>query len=366
MPHCLDQQWNEMWWAQCIMTSTRVTALSTDIYCLHYHGFAFLPRFIVERQSTYRYVDGPRVSLLASLFRINPVRIASCWYDACGVSGVTGQCVIARLIRKSRVCRRLVACFERSKFFESCVSRRKQSNSLRIARNMSVVASYVNTETPGVSGVAFSGYSHAKQGMSLESPSPEGVSDAQVDQMNPSYGFIVAGKRGEAQPPPPVPSKAAHYQAPKSNMPVYERMDSVTRFEVPSLQSPCDPSAPLVDSPVEADNDASLRRESRNPVYSQQDGGIDRKRVFSGETEDEVVTYNKSRRKCCSVKAALLSTLLIILFFMSAASLMLNLLMLFGGLDLTGEETGESWEWVYSVVGRNFEKNCEWESLYLF
>lgn len=207
---------------------------------------------------------------------------------------------------------------------------------------MSVVASYVNTETPGVSGVAFVGYSHAKQGMSLESPSPEGVSDAQVDQMNPSYGFIVAGKRGEAQPPPPVPSKAAHYQAPKSNMPVYERMDSVTRFEVPSLQSPCDPSAPLVDSPVEADNDASFRRETRNPVYSQQDGGIDRKRVFSGETEDEVVTYNKSRRKCCSVKAALLSTLLIILFFMSAASLMLNLLMLFGGLDLTGEETGES------------------------
>ena len=178
---------------------------------------------------------------------------------------------------------------------------------------------------------------HTKQGMRIDSASPDGVSDAQVGQIHPAYGFFLAGKRDEPNPPPPPPNKIPHYQAPPSNMPVYERMDAVARIGMPEFQSPCDPAAPLVPhSPVEADNDTILRKETRNPVYSKEEGGIDRKRVFRGDTEEEVVTYNKSQRKCCDVKAALLTIFLIMLFFMSAASLMLNLLTLFGHLGRAG------------------------------
>ena len=204
-----------------------------------------------------------------------------------------------------------------------------------VLQRMSAVASYVNTDNPAGCGVVFKreDYTHNNQGMPLQSPTPEGVSDAQVGQIHPAYGYIVAGKRDEAPPPPPLPNKIPHYQAPTSNVPVYERMDSVTRFGMSELQSPCDPAAPLVvHSPVEVDNDTILKKESRNPVYSKEDEGFDRKRVFVGETEEEVATYSKSQKKCCNVKTTLLSLVIIILFFMSAASLMLNLLMLFGGL----------------------------------
>lgn len=220
---------------------------------------------------------------------------------------------------------------------------------------MSVVASYVNTDSPAGRGVVYvsEDCTHTKQGMRIDGASPDSVSDAQVGQIHPAYGFFLAGKRDEANPTPPLPNKIPHYQAPPSNMPVYERMDSVAKIGMPALQSPCDPAAPLVpQSPVEGDNGIYVRKETRNPVYSKEEGGIDRKRVFQGETEEEVVTY-KSQRKCCDVKAALLSIFLIILFFMSAASLMLNLLMLFGGLDRTGCTTctGEERERVRKEYG---------------
>lgn len=230
---------------------------------------------------------------------------------------------------------------------------------------MSVLASYVNTDSPAGCGVVYvsEDCTHTKQGMRIDSAS-DGVSDAQVGQIHPTYGFFLAEKRDEANPPLPLPNKMPHYQAPPSNMPVYERMDSVARLGMPPLQSPSDPAAPLVPhSPEEVDTDTIiLRKETQNPVYSKEEGGIDRKRVFRGETEEEVVPYNnKSQRKCCDVKAALLTIFLIILFFMSAASLMLNLLMLFGGLDRSGctactgeerEREGEEGEGVYSVVGK--------------
>ena len=203
---------------------------------------------------------------------------------------------------------------------------------------MSVVASYVNTEHPGA-GDAVVFTREDNEGVQLDCPSPEGASDAQVGAIHPTYGYVLAVKKDVPPPVPSIPHKRAqHYQTPVSNMPVYERMDSVVSGGM-SAMSPVtvDPSRPLMETPVEADNDAVCRKESSNPVYSNQEEGNDRKRVFSGETEGVLATYeSKSRRKCCDIKATVLSFFLLILFFMSAASLMLNLLMLFGGLNLSG------------------------------